>query len=318
MNVTAVEEASRNIISQVSRVIVGKERFIKNLLACLLAGGHALLEDVPGVAKTLTVRTLATVLGLDFGRIQFTPDLLPADVTGGVIFDPEARKAVFRRGPIFTHLLLGDEINRGTPKTQAAMLEAMEERTVTAEGQTYRLDPPFHVIATQNPIEFEGTYPLPEAELDRFLMRLRVGYPERDQEKEILERRRLRKRDEVQVDRVVTQEEFLEMQAAVETVHVSDEIEFYAVDLVRATRQCPQLELGASPRAALALWKAARAEAAIAGRDFVVPDDVKAMAVPVLSHRVMVRPDLWTDEIKSETIIAGVVADVPVPGMKND
>lgn len=318
MSIADVRQACDRIVAEVSRAIVGKDRFLRNLLACLLAGGHALLEDVPGVAKTLAARTLAKSLGLGFRRIQFTPDLLPADVTGGVVLDPQKREAVFRPGPIFTNLLLGDEINRATPKTQAAMLEAMEERTVTAEGRTYGLEAPFLVIATQNPIEFEGTYPLPEAELDRFLVRLRVGYPEREQEKEILDRRRLRKQDEVEIRPVVTQTEFLAMQQAIEEIHLSDEVEYYIVDLVRATREHRQLEFGASPRAALALWKAARAMAAMEGREYVVPDDAKTMAVPVLSHRIIVRPDLWTDEIKTEDIIAAVVADVPVPGMKED
>ncbi len=318
MNMAAVRQACDRIVAEVSRVIVGKEGFLRDLLACLLAGGHALVEDAPGVAKTLTARSFAAVLGMEFRRIQFTPDLLPADVTGGVVYDPAKQETVFRPGPIFGHLVLGDEINRATPKTQAAMLEAMEERTVTVEGHTYRLEPPFHVIATQNPIEFEGTYPLPEAELDRFLVRLRIGYPDRDQEREILARRQARRRDEVNLKPVVSEEEFLAMQAAVEGVHVSEEMEYYAVDLVRATREHKWLELGASPRAALALWKVARARAAMAGRDYVVPDDVKGMAVPALAHRVMVRPDLWTDEIRTEDVIAAVVEKVPVPGMERE
>lgn len=315
MNIADVRRNSELVVAEASRAIVGKDHFLASLLACLLAGGHALLEDVPGVAKTLAARTLARTLGLGFGRIQFTPDLLPADVTGGAVFDPERGETAFRPGPIFAHVLLADEINRATPKTQAAMLEAMEEKTVTVEGRAYGLEAPFLVIATQNPIEFEGTYPLPEAELDRFLVRLRIGYPDRQREKEILERRRQRRQDEVEIRPVVTRDDFLAMQRAIEDVHVSDEIESYVVDLVRATREHRQLELGASPRAALALWKASRAVAAMEGRDFVLPDDVKTMAGPVLAHRVMVRPDLWTDAIKTEDVIAAVVAAVPVPGM---
>ncbi len=316
MKTADVRLSCEKIIDEVSRAIVGKEGFLRALLACLLAGGHALLEDVPGVAKTLTVRTLAKAMGLDFGRIQFTPDLLPADVTGGVVYDPERREAEFRPGPIFTSLLLGDEINRATPRTQAAMLEAMEEHTVTADGKTYPLGSPFLVVATQNPIEFEGTYPLPEAELDRFLVRLRVGYPGRENEKQLLDRRQVRQRDDVDIHTVLRPGEFSAMQAAVENVHVADEIKFYVVDLVEGTRRHQQLEVGASPRATLGLWKAARAVAAMEGRDYVVPDDVKAMAVPVLSHRVILRPDLWTDEIKTEDVVAAVVEGVPAPGVE--
>jgi MoxR-like ATPase len=313
VKLNVVADRCRDILAEVSRVIVGKEGVLERILAGILSNGHILIEDYPGLAKTLIAQLFAQALGLGFKRIQFTPDLLPSDITGSFLYDQKAGEFEFRRGPIFTHLLLADEINRATPKTQAALLEAMQEAQVTIEGDRFSLDPPFLVLATQNPIELEGTYPLPEAQLDRFLIRLAVGYPDPDQEREILARRRQRRADAAHVSAVVTRDELLEMQAALEDIFVSEAIERYIVDLVQATRAESRVALGASPRGALALLKLARAQAALRRRDFVLPDDVKEMAVPVLAHRLILRPELWVAKISPVQVVTDLLSQVPTP-----
>ncbi len=303
MTIGRVTERSGDIVSTLARVIVGKADVLERILAGILANGHVLIEDYPGLAKTLIARLFAQALNLSFKRLQCTPDLLPADVTGSFLFDQRQARFEFRPGPVFTHLLLADEINRATPKTQAALLEAMQEAQVTVEGETFRLEPPFLVIATQNPIELEGTYPLPEAQLDRFLMRVSVGYPSADEERQILERRRQRRQDETQVPAVVSRDEVLAMQRTLEDVFVSDAVERYVVDLVQATRTDHRVALGASPRGALALLKLARAWAVLRGRDFVTPDDVKAMAGSALSHRLILQPELWVSKLSAAQVV---------------
>jgi MoxR-like ATPase len=283
------------------------------VLIGMLADGHVLLEDYPGLAKTLIARSFAQTCELRFARIQFTPDLMPGDVTGSAIYDQRAGDFDFRAGPIFTNLLLADEINRAPPKTQAALLEAMQERQVTVDGETRMLDRPFLVLATQNPVEYEGTYPLPEAQLDRFLLRTAVGYPARTDEADVLARRLDRTHDEVALEPVVGAETFLEMQRAVEDVHVSEPIRLYMVDLVRATRESRRVQVGASPRGSLALLKTARCRAAITGRDFVLPDDVKAVAVAALAHRLSLRPELWVQNVGGEDVVSELLETVPVP-----
>jgi MoxR-like ATPase len=282
-------------------------------LLAILCDGHVLLEDYPGLAKTLAARSFAQSTSLDFARIQFTPDLMPSDVTGSSIYDQKRSEFTFLPGPIFTNLLLADEINRAPPKTQAALLEAMQERQVTIEGETRRLDAPFVVLATQNPIEYEGTYPLPEAQLDRFLVRVSVGYPERDDEIEMLDRRLARGVDEVELEPVVDAATLVQLQRALEDVHVSDAIMGYVVDLVTATRESRRLAVGASPRGSIALLKLSRAKAALAGRDFVTPEDVKAVAVPALAHRLMVRPELWVQRLRGEDVVEEALQTVPTP-----
>jgi MoxR-like ATPase len=272
-----------------------------------------LLEDYPGLAKTLIARSFARATSLGFSRIQFTPDLMPSDVTGSSVFDQRRAEFEFMPGPIFTNLLLADEINRAPPKTQAALLEAMQERQVTSEGETRLLAPPFIVLATQNPIEYEGTYPLPEAQLDRFLIRASIGYPSRDDEIEMLGRRIERGEDEVEISPAVDAPTLVAMQQALERVHVSDAIEGYIVDIVAATRASRQLAVGASPRGSLALLKLSRAKAALGGRDFVVPEDVKAVAIPALAHRLTLRPELWVQRIRGEDIVAEALDSVPTP-----
>jgi len=294
-------------------VIVGKRLVLERVLWAILGDGHLLIEDVPGLAKTLIAKSFAAGLGLSFRRIQFTPDLLPADITGTYVYDRKTSEFVLRRGPIFTNVLLADEINRAPPKTQSALLEAMQERQATLEGETFRLDRPFFVMATQNPIEHEGTYPLPEAQVDRFLLRIDVGYPTRDQEIEVLQRRRQRRTDDATIEPVTTPDEVRALQAAVEEVHVDPAVEGYMVDIVVATRAHSQVEVGASPRGSLALLKASRARAAIAGRDFVTPDDVKTIAGPALAHRLILKPDPWIRGVRTATVLADVLAQVPVP-----
>jgi len=308
-----VTERGGEIVGTLARVIVGKVDVLERILAGILANGHVLIEDYPGLAKTLIARLFAQALNLSFKRLQCTPDLLPADVTGSFLFDQRQARFEFRPGPVFTHLLLADEINRATPKTQAALLEAMQEAQVTVEGETFLLDPPFLVIATQNPIELEGTYPLPEAQLDRFLMRVSVGYPSVDEERQILERRRQRRQDEAQVPAVVSRDEVLAMQRTLEDVFVSDAVERYVVDLVQATRTDHRVALGASPRGALALLKLARAWAVLRGRDFVTPDDVKAMAGSALSHRLILQPELWVSKLSAAQVVNDLLTQVPVP-----
>jgi MoxR-like ATPase len=309
----AVNERTRQILDTVEQAVVGKRGPLTLVLSGILAGGHVLLEDFPGLGKTLAARSFAQVLGLEFKRAQFTPDLLPADLTGSFIFDQATREFVFRQGPLFTGLLLADEINRTPPKTQAALLEAMQERQITVEGTTFQLDPPFHVLATANPVEYEGTYPLPEAQLDRFLLRVSFGYPSADEEWDVLERRMARRREEQTLPAVVNASELLAIQAAIETVTVDDSVGRYCVRLATATRQHPNALLGASPRGSLALLLTARARAVIEGRDYVTPEDVKSVANAALDHRVTTRPELWMTGVTSTSIVAEVVASVPVP-----
>jgi len=313
MRVESVEAAGGRFLDAMEQVIVGKRPVLEKVMWAVLSDGHLLIEDVPGVAKTLIAKSFAAGLGLTYRRIQFTPDLLPADITGTYVFDRNTGAFSLRRGPVFTNVLLADEINRAPPKTQSALLEAMQERQATLEGETHRLDRPFFVIATQNPIELEGTYPLPEAQIDRFLLRIDVGYPAREQEVEILRRRRMRRTDDFVVPAVVSPEEVLALQSAVEDVHVDPAVEGYMVDVVAATRVHSQVEIGASPRGSLALLKASRARAALAGRDFVTPDDVKAVAVPALAHRMLLKPDPWIRGVRTGSIVADVLGQVPVP-----
>jgi MoxR-like ATPase len=313
MNLGRVTERSHEILAALARVIVGKADVLERVLAGILANGHILIEDYPGLAKTLIARLFAQALALSFKRLQCTPDLLPADVTGSFLFDQREARFEFRPGPVFTHLLLVDEVNRATPKTQAALLEAMQEAQVSVEGESFRLEPPFVVIATQNPIELEGTYPLPEAQLDRFLMRVAVGYPSPEEEREILERRRRRRQDDVDVAAVVSRDDVLAMQRALEDVFVADTVERYVVDLVQATRIDHRVALGASPRGALALLKLARAWAVLRGRDFVTPDDVKAMAGSALAHRLILQPELWVSKLSSAQVVDDLLTQVPAP-----
>jgi MoxR-like ATPase len=315
MTLTHVEvgNLSDQIIAEIERAVIGKRNVLEMILLGLLADGHVLIDDVPGLAKTLMARSFASVLGLGFGRVQFTPDLVPSDITGATIYDQHRGVFEFRPGPVFTNILLADEINRAPAKTQAALLEAMEERQVTIEGETYPLPPPFLVLATQNPIEFEGTYPLPEAQLDRFLMRIGVGYPTNDDEWRIIERRLQRKTDVVQLTPVVGPSALDQMKASVEDVFVSEAIGRYIVSIVDATRSAPRVQVGASPRGSLALVKLARANAVLAGREFVTPEDVKAVALPALAHRIALRPDSWVTGVKGEGIVREVLDRVPAP-----
>jgi MoxR-like ATPase len=313
VKIATVAERVREVVLTLGRIVVGKDAVLERILTGVLANGHVLVEDYPGLAKTLTARLLAQALDLEFRRIQFTPDLLPSDITGSFLYDQREARFEFRSGPVFTNLLLADEINRATPKTQAALLEAMQESQVTVEGRSFPLPPPFLVIATQNPIELEGTYPLPEAQLDRFLLRVGVGYPDTDAEREMLKIRRERRTDAVSVPVLVTRPELLAMQEALEDVFVSEALETYIVAIAQATRSDPRVALGASPRGSLALLKLARAEAAIRGRDFVLPDDVKAVAVSALAHRLVLRPELWVSRTTAAQVVETLLDQVPAP-----
>jgi len=301
------------IIEEIKKVIVGKEEVLRQVLYSILAGGHILFEDNPGLAKTLIARSFAQVLGCDFKRVQFTPDLMPSDITGTYIYDRKTADFKFFKGPVFTNILLADEINRSPPKTQAALLEAMQEKQVTIEGETYKLEEPFVVIATQNPIEYEGTYPLPEAQLDRFLVKLRIGYPEKDDEIEILRRRIMWRRDELPLNRIATKEDILEMRKKVEDIYVDKDILDYIVRIVRATRNHSQVEVGASPRGSLALLKLSRSRALVHGRDYVIPDDVKLTARIALVHRIILKPEPWIRGVRPEDILEEILKKLPVP-----
>jgi MoxR-like ATPase len=313
MDLTQVQQHAGRILDEVERAVVGKRERLELVLMGILADGHVLLEDYPGLAKTLAARSFAQVASIGFNRIQFTPDLMPADVTGSSIWNQRDADFEFRPGPIFTNLLLADEINRAPPKTQAALLEAMQERQVTIEGVTHPLARPFLVLATQNPIEYEGTYPLPEAQLDRFLLRVGFGYPSGADEWEVLTRRLERHEDEVELDPVIDGPTLLELQAAIEHVHVGPAVGGYIVQLVAATRSSGSTAVGASPRGSLAVLKLARCKAALAGRDFVTPDDVKAVAVPALAHRLMLKPELWVQRIRGDDVVREVLETVPTP-----
>jgi len=312
-----VSRVSQRILDELERAVVGKREALGLALSALLADGHVLIEDYPGLAKTLLARSLAAVTEAQFSRIQFTPDLMPADVTGGSIFNQRTMEFEFRPGPVFTNILLADEVNRAPPKTQAALLEAMQERQVTSEDRTRPLERPFLVLATQNPIEYEGTYPLPEAQLDRFLIRMRIGYPSAEDEWQMLERRLERRRDEAELAAVVSRDELVAMQRAIELVHVSESIGRYIVELVRATREHRSLQVGASPRGTLAVTKLARVTAALDGREFVVPDDVKQVAAPALGHRLVLRPELWVQNVQPEDVVTQCLESVPVPAVED-
>ncbi|MEC5198097.1 MoxR-like ATPase [Arthrobacter sp. PL16] len=303
----------REVLHSTGTVVVGAEGALRLALAAVLAGGHVLFEDLPGLGKTLAAKTLAQSLGLDFRRLQFTPDLLPSDVTGSSIFNPVTREFDFKPGPIFAGLFLADEINRTSPKTQSALLEAMAEAQVSAEGTTLPLTRPFHVFATSNPIEFEGTYPLPEAQLDRFMVRLRFGYPGHDGEQDIIARRLSRRQDETMVARVTTAEGLLRLQAVVESVGVDDDVIDYAVRLTAATRSHPAVEVGASPRGSQALVLLGRALAVLDARSFVLPEDVKEGAVAVLAHRITLTPSSWAQGVATEKVVRDVLGEVPTP-----
>jgi MoxR-like ATPase len=303
----------QKVLAEVSKVIVGKRDVLDLLLLSIVSGGHVLIEDYPGLAKTLMAKSLASALGLDFKRVQFTPDLLPADVTGSFIIDMKTSKFELRKGPIFTNLLLADEINRAPPRTQSALLEAMQEKQVTIEGQTMKMGDPFVVMATQNPIEYEGTYPLPEAQLDRFLMKLSVGYPDPAEEREILRRRAEAMTDDLEVSSVATPADVQAMKGEIERIHLEDAVEKYVVDLVRSTREHPDVDVGASPRGSLAVMKLSRGKAFLEGRDYVIPDDVKAIAVPALSHRLILKAEGWMRGKRPESVIEDVLKSVPVP-----
>jgi MoxR-like ATPase len=308
-----VGQRSGEILGEIERAVIGKRDVLELVLLGLLADGHVLIDDYPGLAKTLMARSVAGVTGLGFGRVQFTPDLLPSDITGSSIYDQRTGEFEFRPGPVFTNVLLADEVNRAPAKTQAALLEAMQERQVTIEGVTHPLPRPFIVLATQNPIEFEGTYPLPEAQLDRFLMRISVGYPSSDDEWRILERRIERRADDVGLTAVVQPADLEGMKEAIEQVHVSESVGRYIVALVDATRSAPRVQVGASPRGSLALMKVTRARASLAGRDFVTPEDVKAVAIPALAHRLTLRPEAWVAGIGGDRVVREVLDQVPTP-----
>ncbi len=313
-SIPQVAVKSQQVVQEVARAIVGKQPLLDKLMAAaLVSGGHVLLEDYPGLAKTLIAKSFAVALGLAFKRIQFTPDLLPGDITGGYVFDREQNRFVLRKGPIFANIILADEINRASPKTQSALLEAMQEYQVTLEGETLPLPEPFMVLATQNPIEYEGTFPLPEAQLDRFIMKLGVGYPSADDEQEILRRRRMRGHDEFDLKQVTDAAELLELRQAIERVHVEPDVERYMIDLVAATRQRRQVAVGASPRGSLALLKLSRAWAAMQGRDYVLPDDVKLFTRPALIHRLILQPELWMTRQAADDVLSDVLRSVAVP-----
>jgi MoxR-like ATPase len=308
-----VSEQGQRILDEVERAVVGKRQPLTLVLSAILAGGHVLIEDFPGLGKTLAARSFATTLGLEFTRAQFTPDLLPGDLTGSFVYDQRTQDFAFRRGPLFTGLLLADEINRTPPKTQSALLEAMQERQITVEGQTFTLARPFHVLATANPVEYEGTYPLPEAQLDRFLMRVSFGYPTESEEVDVLRNRIARQREEVSLDPITDAAGLLAMQDAVETVTVDDTVAAYCVSLATATREHQHSLLGASPRGSLALMLVGRAHAVLRGRDYLTPEDVKAVATPVLAHRITVKPELWMSNVTGRSVVDSVLATVPTP-----
>ena len=315
-DITKVSTTTRQVIAEVERAVVGKRSLLEMMMASVLAGGHILLEDFPGLGKTLIAWSFARALGLEFKRIQFTPDLLPGDITGGYIFNRTKNKFELRKGPVFANIVLADEINRASPKTQSALLEAMQEGQVTIEGETLPLPEPFLVLATQNPIEYEGTFPLPEAQLDRFMLKLTVGYPSMEEEKLILRRRRERKQDEVELREITTAAQLLQLREAVETGHVDPDLETYIAAIVHATRTDRRVAVGASPRGSLAFLKMARANAALDGRDFITPDDIKRYATAVLTHRVILQPEYWMARQVTDDVIRDVLDKTQVPVVK--
>jgi len=313
ITIDQVSRKGREILAEMEKAIVGKRSFLEKVFCAVLADGHVLIEDLPGLAKTLTARSFSAVLGLTFKRIQFTPDLLPADITGGYVFNRQRGTFELVQGPIFANLVLGDEINRAPAKTQAAMLEAMEEHQVTLEGETFRLPQPFIVLATQNPIEYEGTFPLPEAQLDRFMVRLSVGYPSAEEELEVLKRRWERREDEIKLQRITDTDELKAMRKVVESVYIDPDVGRYMVALAHTSRTDSHVAVGASPRASLALLKLSRARAAMEGRDYVIPDDVKFIAREVLIHRLLLKPDQWAIGMTVRNVVESIVGKVPVP-----
>ena len=313
MQAAEAREAMLRVIESVHTAVVGRDEVLTQITIGLLADGHLLIEDLPGLGKTMIAKSFAQAVGLKFSRVQFTADLLPHDITGGEVWNAANGRFDFRPGPIFANVVLGDEINRAPPKVQSALLEAMQEYQVTSERSTYPLERPFLVLATQNPLELEGTYPLPEAQVDRFMMRLSVGYPTPEEEQRILERRQQRKTDLVEVPRVLDLDRFREVQAAVEEVEVDAAVEKYVVDLVNMTRSDPRAEVGASPRGSLALLKLGRARALLEGRDYVIPDDVKSMGVPGLAHRLLIKPEPWIRGVRGGQIVRETLDRVPVP-----
>jgi MoxR-like ATPase len=313
MTIKEVQSWANRVLGEVEKAVVGKRKPLELILMSILSGGHVLIEDYPELAKTLAARSLAKALGLSFKRIRFTPDLLPANIVGTYIFRKDSGEFQFRPGPIFAQIVLADEINRATPRTQAALLEAMQEGQVTVEGETHPLPQPFLVLATQNPIEYEGTFPLPEAQLDRFLVRIRFGYPSHSEEVEILQRRMVRKAPEPEIGKVSSAEELLAAKRAVEEVHVDQDLLEYITRIVEGTRSHPAVEVGTSPRGSLALFLLSRAKAALEGRDYVIPDDIKVLAIPTLSHRIILKPEYWLKRLRPEAVIQELLERIPVP-----
>lgn len=299
------------------KVIVGKDPVLEKVMLAVLANAHILFEDYPGLAKTLLARSLSMSMGCNFSRIQFTPDLLPADITGTYVYNVKSGEFELRKGPVFTNILLADEINRAPPKTQAALLEAMQERQTTLDGKTHSLQNPFIVIATQNPIEYEGVYPLPEAQLDRFLVRLQLGYPSRTEEVEIMHRRMIRGQEDVVLDPVADSDTILDLQKTTEGIHVDDDVLGYVADIVQATRAQRQIEIGASPRGSLAIFKLSRARAVFHGRDYVIPDDVKEVAAPALVHRLIMKAESWVKGTNPNQVLEDILKTIPVPRVKS-
>jgi MoxR-like ATPase len=313
LKIQELSEACNRILAELNASIVGKESVLRKIMVGILANSHMLIEDYPGLAKTVIAKSVATTVGCRFARVQFTPDLLPADITGTYIYNQKTSEFELRRGPIFTNILLADEINRSPPKTQAALLEAMQERQTTLDGRTHRLEDPFIVLATQNPIEFEGVYQLPEAQLDRFVMRLRIGYPDRNSEMEILKGRIHRGTDDFSINTIVDAKTLVDMQRTVESVHADDGVLSYITDIVRETRTHSQVEVGASPRGSLALLKLARANAALDGRDYIIPDDVKIICQEALAHRIIPKTASWVHGFDASIIVDEALKKIPVP-----
>jgi len=312
-SISQVSSTCKKLIDEVGTVVVGKKDMLKFVILGILTGGHILFEDYPGLAKTLTAKTFSSVMGCKFTRVQFTPDLLPADITGTYVYSQKTGDFKLIKGPIFTNVLLADEINRAPPKTQAALLEAMQEGQTTLEGETYTLEKPFLVLATQNPIEYEGTYPLPEAQIDRFLMRLNVGYPDESEEQEILKRMEHGNIHDIEVKKVIGPADILSMQKTIQNVYIDNDLQKYIVKIVQSTRSASRVEVGISPRGSIALFKLAKAHAAFFGRDYVVPDDVKNVLIPALSHRLILKAEARVQGLKSESVINEIVNKIPVP-----
>jgi len=313
ISISETSAVCRKLIDEVGNVVVGKKNMLKYVILGILSDGHILFEDYPGLAKTLTAKTFSSAIGCKFMRVQFTPDLLPADITGTYVYSQKTGEFKLLKGPIFTNILLADEINRAPPKTQAALLEAMQERQTTLEGETYTLDKPFLVLATQNPIEYEGTYPLPEAQIDRFLMRLNIGYPDEGEEQEILKRMEQGEIGDIAVNKIVSPAEILAMQNTIRSVYIDKDIQNYIVKLVQSTRNESRVEVGISPRGSIALFKLSKAHAAFNGRDYVVPDDVKNVIIPALSHRLILKAEARVRGVQPDNIIKEIANKTPVP-----